>query len=155
MCRGGIGAPRNSGSGNAAERAIAEQQERESGPMKTPRNGTVLDRDRLRKLLAMLGSDQDGEVLNAARLIDASIKASGASWQALIPDGPEPLRVPNMADLDRLDQLLACDRVADILKIRLRDMRLALKRGQLADADRRLLRILHRKAVIDGVIVEG
>ena len=122
--------------------------------MKPPRNGTALDRDRLRKLLGMLGSDQDGEVLNAARLIDASIKAAGASWQALIPDAPEPRRLPNAADLERLDQLLASERVADILKLRLRDMRANLKRGQLADAERRLLRILHRKAVIDGVIVE-
>ncbi len=28
--------------------------------MKTPRNGTALDLDRLRKLLALLGSDHDG-----------------------------------------------------------------------------------------------
>jgi hypothetical protein len=122
--------------------------------MKPPRNGTALDRDRLRKLLGMLGSDQEGEVLNAARLIAASIKAAGASWQALIPDAPEPRRSPNAADLERLDQLLASERVADILKLRLRDMRAALKHGQLAEADRRLLRILHRKAVIDGAIVE-
>ena len=122
--------------------------------MKPPRDGTALDRDRLRKLLALLGSDQDGEVLNAARRIDALIKAAGTSWQALLPDAPAR-SLPNIADLDRLDQLLASERVADILKIRLRDMRAALKRGQIADADRRLLRILHRKAVIDGAIIEA
>jgi hypothetical protein len=122
--------------------------------MKPPRNGTALDRDRLRKLLALLGSDHDGEVLNAARRIDALIKAADTGWQVLIPDVPDERPRPRLADLDRLDQLLASDRVADILKIRLNDMRAALKRGQLAESDRRLMRILHRKAVIDGAIVE-
>ena len=59
-------------------------------------------------------------------------------------------RLPNAGDLEQLDALLASDRVADMLKLRLCDMRAALKRGRLAEADRRLLRILHRKAVIDG-----
>jgi hypothetical protein len=119
--------------------------------MKTPRRNKALDRDRLRKLLALLGSDQDGEVLNAARHIDALVKAAGTDWQALIPD--LPAEKPS-DDLVRLDQLLASERVADVLKLRLRDMRGALQRGRLAEADRRLLRVLHRKAVIDGAIVE-
>ena|ERR1700733_10055108 len=123
--------------------------------MKTPRNGTALDLDRLRKLLALLGSDHDGEVLNAARRIDALVKSAGTDWQALIPDRPAPARATDSADLEKLDQLLASERVADILKIRLGDMRAALKRGRLAEADRRLLRILHRKAVIDGAVAEA
>jgi hypothetical protein len=123
--------------------------------MKPPRNGTALDRDRLRKLLALLGSDQDGEVLNAARRIDALVKAAGIGWQVLIPDAPDERPTSGRADLDRLEQLLASDRVADILKIRLSDMRAALKRGRLAESDRRLMRILHRKAVIDGAIIES
>jgi hypothetical protein len=134
---------------------MANYDKRGSWPMKPPRNGTALDRDRLRKLLALLGSDQDGEVLNAARRIDALIKAADTGWQALIPDAPEERPTPRLADLDRLNQLLASKRVADILKIRLNDMRTALKRGQLAESDRRLMRILHRKAVIDGAIVES
>jgi hypothetical protein len=123
--------------------------------MKTPRNGTAVDRDKLRKLLALLGSDQDGEVLNAARRIDALVKAAGIGWEALIPDAPAAGRNSDSADLEKLDQLLASEGVADILKIRLGDMRVALKRGRLAEADRRMLRILHRKAVIDGAIVEA
>jgi hypothetical protein len=123
--------------------------------MKMPPNGTVLDRDRLRKLLALLGSDQDGEVLAAARRIDALVKAAETDWQALIPDAPAPPRRADAGDLDKLDELLASDRVADILKIRLGDMRIALQRGRLAEADRRLLRILHRKAVIEGAIAEA
>ena len=122
--------------------------------MKTPRNGIAPDRDRLRKLLALLGSDQDGEVLAAARRIDALVKAAGTDWQMLLPDPPAPPRAADGGDLQKLEELLACERVADILKIRLGDMRQALKRGRLAEADRRLLRILHRKAVIEGAIAE-
>jgi len=122
--------------------------------MKMLLNGTTLDRDRLRKLLALLGSDQDGEVLAAARRIDALVKAAATDWQALIPDAPS-LRRADADDLAKLDALLASDNVADILKIRLGDMRIALQRGRLAEADRRLLRILHRKAVIEGAIAEA
>jgi hypothetical protein len=113
-----------------------------------------LDRDRLRKLLGMLGSDHDGEVLNAARHIDALIKAAGASWQVLLPDAPVRRTTQPDDDLDRLDQLIASDKVSEILKFRLKDMRRALKRGHLAVADRHLLRVLHRKAVIDGTIID-
>ena len=123
--------------------------------MKASRNGTALDRDRLRKLLALLGSDHDGEVLAAARRIDALIKAAGTDWPALIPDPPAPPRAADSGDLAKLDELLASERVADILKLRLGDMRIALKRGKLGEADRRLLRILHRKAIIDGAIAEA
>jgi hypothetical protein len=145
MRRGGIGDPENWGTGRRAG----------TGSMTSPAKGRALDRDRLRKLLALLGSDHDGEVLNAARRIDALVKAAGASWHGLIPDeAPVPHKSTD-ADLDRLDQLLASELVADILKIRLRDMRLALKRGRLADCDIRLLRILYRKAVIDGTIIEA
>ena len=104
----------------------------------------------------MLGSAHDGEVLSAARHIDALIKASGAGWDAIIPDleAPAPSR-PRRADQDLilLDQLLKSEKVSEVLKLRLHDMREALRRGTLADADRRLLRILHRKAVIDGAVV--
>jgi hypothetical protein len=101
----------------------------------------------------MLGSAHDGEVLNAARHIDAMMKAAGASWQALIPDSPKP-RIPRQdQDLSLLDQLLASDKVSEILKLRLKDMRDHMRLGRLSDADRRLLRILHRKAVIDGAVI--
>ena len=101
----------------------------------------------------MLGSEHDGEVLNAARHIDALVRSAGTSWQAIIPDQPKPREKLSDQDLARLDALLGSDKVSEILKLRLKDMRDALRRGRLSDADRRLLRILHRKAVIDGVII--
>lgn len=42
-------------------------------------------RDRLVKLLALLGSTSDGEVLAAARKAAEMVQASGRSWSDLIP----------------------------------------------------------------------
>jgi hypothetical protein len=91
------------------------------------------------------------------------IQAAKTDWEAVIPDaGPhdsetmaEVREDGRQGDLIRLDQLLESPKVSDVLKLRLGDMRRALLRGNLADADRRLLRILHRKAIIDGAIVEA
>jgi hypothetical protein len=41
---------------------------------------SALDRDRLAKLLGMLGSDHDGEVVNAARAADRLVRRSGLRW---------------------------------------------------------------------------
>lgn len=114
------------------------------------------DRERLVKLLGMLGSAHDGEVLNAARHIEAMVRASGRDWGQLLSPAPAasgPKRPPDRADLRKLDELLAATQVSDILKIRLNAMREALKTGRISDQDRHLLRMLHRKAVIDGTLV--
>lgn len=110
-----------------------------------------IDRPRLKKLLGLLGSHHDGEVLNAARRIDAMIRDSALTWDQLIADDAAP---PG-SDLERIDQLLGCPTVADVLKLRLKAMRGALLAGRLAEADLRLLRVLHRKAVVEGAIVEA
>lgn len=44
-----------------------------------------LDRDKLLKLLALLGSDQEGEVLAAARRIEAMLREADQSWDELVP----------------------------------------------------------------------
>ena len=114
------------------------------------------DRERLIKLLGMLGSAHDGEVLNAARHIEAMVRVSGRDWDQLLgpaPAAPGPKRSPDRTDLRKLDELLAATQVSDILKIRLSAMRDALKAGRIGDQDRHLLRMLHRKAVIDGTLV--
>jgi len=113
------------------------------------------DRDRLVKLLGMLGSAHDGEVLNAARHIDALMRASGQDWDKLLSPAPAaaPKRSPDRADLQKLDELLAATQVSEILKLRLAAMRDAVKAGRLGDQDRHLLRMLHRKAVIEGTLV--
>jgi hypothetical protein len=113
------------------------------------------DRARLVKLLGMLGSAHDGEVLNAARHIDAMVRAGGRDWDTLLRplEAAAAKRSTDRGDLRRLDELLAATQVSDILKLRLAAMRDTLKAGRLADQDRHLLRMLHRKAVIEGTIV--
>jgi hypothetical protein len=114
------------------------------------------DRERLVKLLGMLGSAHDGEVLNAARHIDALVRAGGQDWDKLLAPAPAaaaPKRSSDRSDLKKLDELLAATQVSDILKLRLNAMRDLLKAGKIADQDRHLLRMLHRKAVIDGTLV--
>jgi len=57
-----------------------------------------MDRERLARVLGMLGSSHDGEVLNAARLAVRIVKESGSIWEQVItPDmngiGVEAARV--------------------------------------------------------------
>lgn len=46
-----------------------------------------LDRDELISLLESLGSDNDDEVLAAARVLDTKVKAAEAEWSALLAPG--------------------------------------------------------------------
>ena len=48
------------------------------------RVAAALDRDKLLKLLALLGSDQDGEVLAAARRIDTMLRDADRAWDDLL-----------------------------------------------------------------------
>lgn len=111
-----------------------------------------LDRKRLRKLLAMFDSNHDGEVLNAVRLASGLLREAGLSWGDIVSDSPTTSET-DATDLARLDDLIAAKNVTDILKMRLRAMRVALRNHRLAESDRRLIWILHRKAVIDGAII--
>jgi len=43
------------------------------------------DRERLARLLGMLGSDHLGEVANAGRLADKLVRAAGLTWSDVIP----------------------------------------------------------------------
>jgi hypothetical protein len=56
--------------------------------------------DRVAKLLGMLGSSHDGEVLNAARMADRAVRDAGLTWtDALQPTlpGPKPTQRPPVA----------------------------------------------------------
>jgi hypothetical protein len=51
------------------------------------------DRDRLTRLLGMLGSAYDGEVANAGRLADRLVRGAGVTWADVIaPALPPPER---------------------------------------------------------------
>ena len=49
------------------------------------------DRDRLAKLLGLLGSAYDGEVANAGRLADRLVRSAGLTWPDILsPSLPSP-----------------------------------------------------------------
>lgn len=59
----------------------------------------LLDRDRLVKLLGLLGSDHDGERANAAAAADRLVRAAGLTWRDLIlPELPQSVRRPAVKD---------------------------------------------------------
>ena len=45
---------------------------------------THRDRESLAKILGMIGSDHDGEVLSAARKANAMVRAAGLTWQQVL-----------------------------------------------------------------------
>jgi hypothetical protein len=49
-----------------------------------------VDRDRLTRLLGMLGSDFDGEVANAGRLADKLVRSAGLTWPDIIAPSLPP-----------------------------------------------------------------
>jgi hypothetical protein len=46
------------------------------------------DRERVAKLLGMLGSEHDGEVVAAGRAADRLVRASGLTWRAVLVGAP-------------------------------------------------------------------
>jgi hypothetical protein len=59
----------------------------------------MIDRiaERLKKLLLMLSSDHDGEVVSAARAIDRTLKDTGTDWHALVARLLAPAQSPYRA----------------------------------------------------------
>ena len=98
-----------------------------------------LDRDRLAKLLGMMGSAHDGEVVAAARQAERMRAEAGLTWQQImVPTLPPPPKRQNTGTvgeaveflLDRQDLLTEWERdfVGDIgrAKYRLSDKQLTI-----------------------------
>jgi hypothetical protein len=65
-----------------------------AAPNRLPQRGD-LDRERLAKLLGMLGSAHDGEVAAAGRAADAMVRGAGLTWHEVIrPALPKPPSLP-------------------------------------------------------------
>lgn len=74
---------------------------------------TLTELERLIKLLGLLASTHDGEVLNAARLAQRWVADKGTSWEALLVPEPLPLPVVGVAapkDPDRVAEAHDRDR---------------------------------------------
>jgi len=59
---------------------------------------------KLRKLLLMLSSERDGEVVNAARLIGRTLRGAGADWHDLVTGLLAPGRTAAQAARDKDDR---------------------------------------------------
>ncbi len=123
-----------------------------------------LERDNVIALLKGLGSEQDEEVLEAARQVHAQITAAGMTWEdLLVPDvtadegddaefqdtedeTPEPPAetAGKAADsLALIDELLAKPGISEDLREELESYQTAIGEGEFEEADRRYVRDLH------------
>jgi len=71
-------------------------------------SAATLDRDRLAKLLGMMGSAHDGEVVAAARQVERLRADAGLTWpEILVPRLPPPPRRQNVRTVaDAIDFVL-------------------------------------------------
>ncbi len=132
-----------------------------------------LERDNVIALLKGLGSDQDEEVLEAARQVHAQITAAGMTWEdLLVPDvaaddgddaefqdtedetpeppaeTPEPPAKTAKTAADSLaliDQLLAKPGISEDLREELKSYKTDIAEGEFQEADRRYLRAVHAR----------
>jgi hypothetical protein len=77
-------------------------------------------RDRLTALLGMLGSDHDGEVVNAGRLATRLVRSAGLTWnevvvRSLLSSPPPPLEVASPPPPDWRARVAACRAFPDRL----------------------------------------
>lgn len=54
-----------------------------------------LDRNRLAKLLRMIGSAHDGEALNAARMAHTLVRTAGLTWDEILDKAPTIILPPS------------------------------------------------------------
>lgn len=131
-----------------------------------------LDRAELISLLETLGSENDDEVLAAARVLDTKVAAAGTSWSVLLAAGigtsadeateeeeeeEDPATaasgdaVPaDAADRDDeslalINRLLARSGHSEDLRHELEGYKADIAEGEFTDADRRYLRALYKR----------
>ncbi len=132
-----------------------------------------LERNTVIALLKKLGSDQDEDVLEAARQVHAQITAAGMTWEdLLVPDvaaddgddaefqdtedetpeppaeTPEPPAKTAKTAADSLaliDQLLAKPGISEDLREELKSYKTDIAGGEFEEADRRYLRAVHAR----------
>ncbi|MPZ08693.1 MAG: hypothetical protein GEU89_00590 [Kiloniellaceae bacterium] len=126
-----------------------------------------LDRAEIISLLETLGSDNDEEVLAAARVLDTKVAAAGTSWSVLLTAGTRTAEAETEADeapeaaavaalpadeaaknaetLALIDKLLARSGHSDDLRQELEDYKTDLAEGEFKDADHSYIRALYRR----------
>lgn len=127
-----------------------------------------LDRDSVIRLLDQLGSDQDVEVLAAARNLHAQISAAELRWdELLMPDEPVPAPAPVAADaatpesgesppavdtngndgdtLALIEQLLADPDRSEALREELEEYKIDIAEGEFDAKDHKYVRALYQR----------
>jgi hypothetical protein len=131
-----------------------------------------LDRAELISLLETLGSDNDEEALNAARVLDGKITAAGASWNELLSekigrpeedteeddspgldlgdlgnldDLPADAAARNSESLALIDKLLGKPGLSAELREELEDYKKDIAEQEFTDGDHRYIRALCKR----------
>ncbi|HEV7369786.1 hypothetical protein [Arenibaculum sp.] len=119
----------------------------------------ALDRDELIDLLERLGSPDDASALDAARLLDRTVREAGTTWAELlvsvddetavpVPSGREapPRSTPEPgSDLGLIDHMLSTYDLTPQTRQDLEDMKADIAEGEFTDRDARYLRDLHAR----------
>ncbi len=121
-----------------------------------------LDRDDIIRLLDQLGSDQDMDVLEAARELHAQINAADLDWdELLVADTPaDPADTSDAAEpsagkagkagkdgstLDLIEELLAKPGRSDALREELEEYKSDIANGEFHARDHNYVRSLHAR----------
>lgn len=132
-----------------------------------------LDRDELISLLETLGSDNDEEVLAAARVLDTKVKAAETEWSALlVPDAgaddgaddadsdagghdlgdlgdlddlPQEETAKNTESLALIEKLLAKPGNSEAFRQELEDYKADIAAGEFTESDHRYIRALCKR----------
>lgn len=128
-----------------------------------------LDRAELVSLLETLGSDNDEEVLAAARVLDTKVTAAGTSWNALLAAGvgsgadtaaeeqapagspetasalPDDEAAKNAETLALIDKLLSRSGHSQAFRDELEGYKEDMAEGEFADSDHNYIRALYKR----------
>ena len=130
-----------------------------------------LDRAELISLLETLGSENDEEVLAAARVLDTKVSAAGTSWNVLLAaeigaatsaaeaaaeaddeaapslsnDLPADAAAKNAESLALIDRLLARGGHSDAFREELDGYKADIAAGEMTDADHSYVRALYKR----------
>lgn len=132
-----------------------------------------LDRAELISLLETLGSENDEEVLAAARVLDTKVSAAGTSWNVLLAAGigagapaseaeaeaesdgedappvsaelPADAAAKNAETLSLIDRLLARGGHSEAFREELEGYKADIAAGEMTDADHSYVRALYKR----------
>jgi plasmid stabilization system protein ParE len=114
-----------------------------------------LDRDELIDLLERLGSPEEAQALEAARLLDRRVREAGTSWAELLaptgdaaaapPDAEAKAEAEPASDLALIDHLLSAYELTPQTRQDLEDMKADIAAGEFTDRDARYLRDLRAR----------